>query len=274
MFENDEELPDEGEELETPDTQGVGYTLEDFEAIDSGDQSGADPDSIKLEGEKIPERFRGKSLSDILKENAQLEQQARLAVLEQRKPEPAPVAPRAPEPPPEPELTREQLQEMYDNDPLAAIEAMQAQALRNAERSLAGRLGALEAGTVGATENWARTEFADEFELFGDKIEQFKNSLPNKAVLTTKQGWKDMISYIRGQDENFEALLEHRAGRPRPSSKTARKAQAASAGFSGGGTRRSSSNSRGGVRLSADQREAAQGLGISEAEYARWNNIK
>ncbi len=272
MFENDNDLPDDVPELETPDEQGVGYTLEDFEALNAPEKDD-DPDSIKLEGEKIPERYRGKSLSDILKENAALEQQARIAVLEQRRPEPAPSAPAPQAPEPEPELTREQLQELYDNDPLAAIEAMQAQALRTAERSLAGRLGALEAGTVGATENWARTEYADEFELFGDKIEQFKNSLPNKQVLTTKQGWKDMISYIRGQDDNFELLLEHRAGRPHPSPRSARRAQAETAGFNGTPARRGSVSSRG-VRLSSDQREAARGLGMSEAEYAKWANVK
>jgi hypothetical protein len=272
-----EEGEDEGEELETPNEQGVGYTIEDFEAAAAADDSkDVNPDELKLEGNSVPEKFRGKSLSEILQDNARLEQEARIAAIERNSRRPVEAAP-APAPvqsaPEEVELTREQIKEMYDEDPIAAIEAMQAQALRNAEKHLSVRLGSLEAGTIGATENWAREQYKDEFELFGDKIEEFRKSIPNKTILTTKQGWKDMISYIRGQDDNLDKLIEHRAGNSRPSPSRARSSQDSSSGFNGTSSRRSSLP-KNGTRLSADQKEAAKGLGMSEAEYAKWANVR
>ena len=99
-LENEDVMDGEGPELEIPDIQGAEYTLEDFEAMNAEEPAPQDPESIKLEGDRIPERYRGRTLDDILRENAQLEQQARLAVLEQRRPE-APPAPKAPEPEPE-----------------------------------------------------------------------------------------------------------------------------------------------------------------------------
>lgn len=269
---------DEDEELELP-AGSSSVTLEEMEEASRNSETeskATKPGEVKLEGDSVPEKYRGKTLDDILRENADLERNARLAAAEREAFRAAAESGRqAPPPPPreeEPkELTREELAQMYQEDPLAAIEAMQNQAFRKAEKHLNVRLGQLESGTISAAESWARDTYKEEFELFGNQIKQFVDNLPNKSVFTSKQGWKDAIAYIRGQDDNMAKLIDHKSSGGR-TSKTAREEQDQESGFSGGSSARSKGGRRT-VRLNEDQKEAAKIMGVSDAEYIKWANL-
>lgn len=254
---------------------GSSMTMDEIEeSIAEGTREDAETKvDQKLEGEAIPETFRGKTVDDVIKENQRLQDSLRLrdaeastyksALESRRSDEPAPVALPA-------ELTREELQAMYDTDPLAAVDAMQAQALRRAEAHLSVRLGSLEAGTVSAAESMARDRYKEEFELFGDEITKFQKSMPNQGVFSTRKGWDDMISYIRGQEGNIEKIIEKRSGGSRTSSQ-ARDEESRSAGSS----RSPSSRGRieGGREATLEQKQVAEGLGMTISDYLKWDKV-
>jgi hypothetical protein len=247
--------------------------MEEYEAATRED-AGTDP-GTKLEGDRVPEEVRGKTVDDVLSENRRLQETLRLRDAEAAtlrsaldRPTPAAAAP-APAPAPEPELTREQLLELHQNDPLAAIDYMNQQAIRRAEAAVAARLGTIEAGTMSMAEQQARSEFADEFELFGPDIQRMVDSIPNKAVFNTKKGWADAVSFVRGQPGNFEKLLDKRTG----SLRTPEEAREEQRSNTPRQPRSTKTAPVGEKRLSPQQKEIAAGLGMSEAEYLKWERV-
>lgn len=223
-------------------------TLEEFEREVAAPAAPAT--SIKLEGDDVPEEFRGKSVAEVLAmtsamgKSLRISEDARLALANSAKERtdnpPPPEAPIQREPE-IPQITREQLKELYDTDPIQAIEVMQQTALARAEQHVNRRMEQLQVGVIDNAEKWAREEFKDEFEVLGKDIENFRKSLPNQAAFTTKKGWQDLVSYVRGQPGNFEKFMEHKqngGGKLRTLS-IAREEQEANSGFTGGAPRRS-----------------------------------
>lgn len=177
-------------------------------------------------------------------------------------------------PPQQPQFTYEQIRDMIaSGDPdqqLQGIAIMQQQALTQAERHYSARINALMDGTISQAELDARAKYALEFELFGDTINQLKNSLPDKTVLTTPKGWSDLIAYVRGQDDNFNKLVTTRTERQ------TRETQANLSGFVGTVSPRVPSASRSApLTVDRDTEEIARVLGYDPQEYARmlmdWN---
>ena len=263
---------------------GESVTLDELE---SGADEKPKAGDIKAEGDEIPEEYRGKSLSEIMKmadlardgmRTALTAAETARAAAEMAGNRPAPVAAPIVEAPKE--LTREELKALYDEDPLRAIEVIEEQAQRRVNAHIEARLAPLTSGTMNAAENWAREEFPDEFELFGKDIKSLIDGVPNKAVFTSKEGWQDAIAYVRGKKDNFEKLVSHRQEK---ADKTARDEsrgrQRDSAGFSG-----RSSSGRGtpagndkeiGDKMGDDQRRIAQsfidaGTFKNFGEYNEW----
>src|SRR5688500_10588566 len=260
-------------------TSGPGITtLEDYEAEVAAPKAPAKASEIKLEGDDVPEAYRGKTAAEIMAlatatQNAlRLSEDARtsLRAAADQPPPPPPPAPVQEEP----EMTREQLKDLYDTDPIEAMAKMTEIAEKRATKNMNARLGTMESGAVGMAENWARQEFPDEFKLFEKDIAAVRARIPNPAVFATKQGWEEAIAFVRGQRGNFEKLMEHRRD-PARSSVEARAEQATTGGYTGRPTQPTPVPTTGPTVLDATQKQIAQefisqGIFKTEEEYIKW----
>lgn len=140
------------------------------------------------------------------------------------------VAGKKEEPPPE--MTREQLNELYSKDPLAAIEMMVTKSNKVLMDNVAQRLEPLVSGGATSAKEMARSKYPDEFQALGSEIEKMLGDpRVNKSAMGQLQAWEDLIFYVRGQPGNIEKLIEFRASRDKEkNAKVAQDAQAAAAG--------------------------------------------
>ncbi|HEY6022406.1 MAG TPA: hypothetical protein VIY48_21865 [Candidatus Paceibacterota bacterium] len=242
-------------------------------------------EDVKVDGDDVPENLRGKTARDLLNYAKSVEQALKTSesarqealILAQTASaaagKPPVVAP--PEPKPEPELTREQLRELYETDPLAAIEAMQRQALVKAESHLQARLEPLISGAGQSAEQIARTKFPEEFEVLSDEIKQMVESLPDKRMLSQPGNWEQLVTYVRGQ--HMDKMFNHRMAKATTTAaEDARREQIASAGFHGQPDQRAGSTvatSPTGKKVVWDDytAEIARTLGMSKEDYIAWS---
>lgn len=270
---------------------GTSMTMEEIE-LESGEVAPrADLDKTLAEGDDVPEAYRGKSVSDIIKiaeaartqmndsvnsarTAAEAARVAAEALGSRREEAPKPEAPK--------DMSRDELKALYDEDPLAAIQVIEDQAMRRVAQHVEDRIAPLTSGTVSQAENWARQEFPDEFELFGDKIQGMVDSIPNKQVFSSKKGWEDAVAYIRGQKGNFEKLIDHRANNDnREEASSARTRERDNAGFTGKtsvSSHRRESSSSANSGMGDDEKRIAQrfiddGTFKDMAEYIRWQKM-
>src|SRR5437868_5478087 len=139
-------------------------TLEEFEQAIAAPAASPKASDFKLEGDEIPEEFRGKTAAEVVAQAKaamsalRTSEEARVTMktaMETR--QPAPAAPAAPVVE-EPEMTREQLKELYDTDPLAAMEKFTEIAEKRATKNFNVRLGQMETSGASVAEDWARQE--------------------------------------------------------------------------------------------------------------------
>lgn len=270
---------------------GTSMTMEEIEA-ESGGEEVVKPDLSKVmaDGDDVPEAYRGKSVSDIIRiaETARTTMNesvtaARTAAEAARDAAAAIGSRQEAPPPPKPDLTREEIKALYDEDPMAALDVIQQQAERRIAQHVEDRIAPLTSGTMGAAENWAKQEFPDEFALFGDKIQQMIDSVPNKQIFSGKKGWEDAISYVRGQKGNFEKLMDHRNNKVDSNeAATARERERGSAGFTGRSTttarQREAARSADSGDMSEQEKSIANrfiddGTFKDMAEYRRWQKM-
>ncbi len=251
------------------------FTLDEMEESTREETPQPKPEDIKT-----PD---GKSLAEILERQARLEESLRLSesarvALQESAKRPEPVREEAPQPIREP-LTREKLAEVFAEDPIKAVAMMQDDAMERAAAHVEARLNQLQAGTVDQAENWAKQEFKDEFAVLGDQIEDFRRKIPNQAVFTTKQGWEDLISYVRGQRGNFEKYLEYKTNGPKKTPAEARREVELDTGFTPTRTTRSRIPEAP-TDLDSTTVRIAENLfpGLSQQdairEYKKWSNIE
>lgn len=270
---------------DAPDPRGQSTTMEEYEAHVAAPAAPAKASEFKLEGDDIPEEYRGKTAAEVAKEakafqnalrTSEAAREAQKAALDLRGSEPA--APAKPAEPVEEVMTREQLAELAQTDPVAAMEKVTEIAERRAEKNFNARLAQIEVGNVGMAENWARQEFPDEFQLFGAELDKFVKQFP-PSVFANKKGWEDAVSFVRGQRGNFEKLMEHRQNGPARSSTEARMEQERTSGHAGGnGVQRTQIPARQIDTLDAVQDKIAQefidsGVFKDKAEYIAWSKI-
>jgi len=251
-------------------------SLKDREAADKAAKDQADAETkikleAKLRAESEDPQIRG------LQEALRISEEARKRV------EDLAAAGRAPAPKKEdelPKLTREQLAELHQRDPLAAIEYMQADADRRLSENLERRLAPLISGGSTTAREAARAKYPDEFELFGGDIEKMlSDPRVSRDAMSQPQAWEDMIAYVRGRSGNFEKLVEHRASKDKD--KAARDAQAREAASAGAHTRTDvrPPAPASGVELDAVEKEIAKAIhsNLSEEdayrEYRRYKGV-
>lgn len=258
-------------------------TLEQLEAAST--QEATKPVNlaeVKLEGDDIPEHLRGKTASDaiaqvvamqkalLISEDARKQAQTN-AELAMRQPQvQAPAPPAAP-----PELTPDELNELYEKEPIKAIAYMQQQGLRQAERNLESRLGPLFQGTAVSIEQQAREKYKEEFELFGDQITQIASQLPGgRSALANPQAWDDLVSLVRGRTGNMEKIFERKTAKAAGAQQQqAQQTQAQDAGIVMNSTTRAPV-APSGAFIDPTEREIMRELGIqTDAEWLKWRNM-
>lgn len=275
------------DEAKTADQGRTDVTFDELEAQISADaeKNNEQPklEEIKL-GEGVPDEFKGKSVAELLQLSKGLSDSLRLS--EQRRTEleqaqrNQPVAQSVVEAPKEePELTREQLAELHQKDPLAAIEYMQARSDKRAAENLEKRIGGLASGAAGTAEANARAKYADEFELFGPQIKAALDSgLVKKEAMAQPQAWDDLISWIRGKPENIDKLFDYRVNKGKR--KEAQEEQVATSGTTMRSTVRAPvQQSHAGGEMDDLKKEIARNLfpdlepEKAYAEYRKWEKV-
>lgn len=259
-------------------TGPVSMTLDDIEAQEAAQAEAAknaqapDLTAIKLEGDNIPAELRGKSISEVVQQYGSLATALRISESARTAtPAAPPAAPVVEEPK---DLTMEELTALHAEDPLRAMQVMQEQADRRAQKNLETRLAPIAAASAANVEAAARVKYADEFTLFGDQISQLAAQIPNaKQVLSNPAAWDDLISLIRGRAGNFEKIVEHRAsGRPTITREQAQQQQQESVGFSDPGSGRGRP-ALSVANLDPIQKEIAAKMNMTEAEYVQWSRV-
>lgn len=254
-------------------------TFEEMEAQLKATETPAPPkpEDVKLPDiEGLPEHLRGKSAPEIakyiegLQSSLKLSEAQRLAT-EANARSSASAAPVEPVDESNKPLTRDELKELYERDPIEAMLYMQQASAAALSSHIENRLKPLAESTVGQAEAEARRLFATEFELFGDEIKQIVSTVPNRAALGTTEGWRDLISYVRGRPGNFERYIDEHAKKTRTPSE-ARSAEIANVGFTPAPIASPSGPSRI-TKLDSVQQEIARNLGMSDEDYIKWNNI-
>lgn len=263
-------------------TQGnTGPSSVSIDEMENAQTGAAAPnyDEVKLEGDNIPELLRGKTITEAIKQFGSLEDAVRLSEQGRKNAEllaeslsrgdrPQPVA-AAPEPE---ELSDEQIRELMEEDQLKGMEALNARAIRRAEKNLEARLSPLYNGTYASVEQAARAKYAEEFELFGSDISKMAQTIPNaRSVLSNPAAWDDMIALIRGRPGNFDKIIERRMQKANGSSlEQVRERETAGVGFSehSGPKGRAPTSV---TQLDALQREIAEKLDLTPQEYVKWS---
>jgi hypothetical protein len=181
----------------------------------------------------------------------------------------------------EPELTTEQLNELYKDNPMAAIEKMLVKRDKMMERNFSSRLSALTAGTAGTAREMAEKKYADEFRLFGKEIDAFVATLPQaEQRLSNSKAWDDLIAFMRGQPGNFEKLMKDREEKNKAAAAAAAQAnERAAAGAHTASTIRAPSSSGDASTLDETEREIARTLNPNMkpedayADYIKWRKV-
>lgn len=254
-------------------------TLDD---IGSMNETPTAPDysKVTLEGDEIPEELRGKSLSDALKElsglkNAlKISEDARIALknsqeaLETRQQTPSPTPP--PSPAPEPELTEDQLKELFESDPFK-FHQYQAQQL---EKRLLGTVQRSVQPVVGSAADFAiresRSRFPDEWKAFGKEIETMISQLPDRSALANPGAMDQLMNYARGTHwQKFQEYLNSKNGGTLDEARDSL-ARETPQDFSRAPKQPSSPTpSRRQIQLDDVQKQIADAMGISHADYAK-----
>jgi Skp family chaperone for outer membrane proteins len=264
--------------MTAPDTA---VTMDELEAT-AGSAAPAAPDltKITLTGDDLPEPIKGKSVADMVAYTRGLQEALRTSETARQQSENVAklatsrvgelASQPAPAPAPAPELSDDDLNKMYEENPIQAIRMMNQQAIRKAAAMFETRLEPLFNGTASSAEAQAKQKYTTEFGLFGDEIKELVERIPNKAAMSSSQGWDDLISYVRGRPGNHERLMAHHKDAEALQRRTeAQKRQVDEAGFTATsqvGTRRPNSPDQ----LDPIQKEIADKLGMTLEDYVKW----
>lgn len=224
----------------------------------------------------FPEQFKGKSVKEIiahaeaLQRAMQISEAGRVAAMRsaQERPIESPPIPQVKE------YTREEIVEMMQSDDanvrVQAIDIMNTQAIRKAEAQVTARFGQLVDSSISSAEIEARRMYGKEFELFGDQIADFARQLPDKSQLSNVNGWRNMVSYIRGLDGNIQKYAQAITQAPDSSrnAESARAMESLSTGFSPAPVRNPSPSAKP-IVVDDFTREIAKQFGRDPVEYAR-----
>lgn len=251
---------------------------EQLKAIEA-EKLNPDLSKVVMQGEGLPEHLKGKSALELieyargveaaLKVSEGAREQALATARLATESRSAPVVP-APVVEKPKQLTKEELKELYDTDPLAAIEVMNAQAIDRAAEHFSKRLEPIMTGGAQTAENAARAKYPDEFAVFEKEIKEVVASM-DQSSLSSLGTWDNLIAFTRGKD--YMRLVNHVTKRETDKrAAEALEAERGGAGFSATSTRRAPAPVGGKMVLDATQKEIAANLKMTDEEYIHWSN--
>lgn len=274
MSENNEVQDDGAVEYGSSETlDDIGQRLET--------QTPTDFSKITLDGDDVPEDFRGKSVSEAIqqaarfKEALRVSEDARIALknsqeaLETTRRGPAPPAPAAPTP--EPELNEEQLQALFEENPRKYHDYVAQQSERRIMRQLQGAIAPVVGNSADMAIRDARNRYPDEYAAFGSDIENFiSTQIPDKAALAAPGAVDQMMNYLRGM--HYKKFGEYLANKNNGGLEDARSALGSQTpnGFERTPQPpRGNGKNKGPIQLDDTMKDIARALGVSEEDYAR-----
>lgn len=254
-------------------------TLEEMEAQLETAAEAAKPTAatIKLDASDLPD-YAGKTAADIAADNARLKEALRLSEesrlsMRTALETPRPVTPAAPVVPAGPPAkTREELAELMQTDPLAVVDYMSTHMAHQLGTHFDRRFQPIVEGNISTMEARFREKYKDEFDLFGSQIAEVKTKV-RPEVLSTEEGWNDIVSYVRGLPTNFDKLMEHKMkGRTAVAPVVARTAQVEATGFTPREVARTpiGAPAGGDHGLDETQLEICRVMGLDPSEYKKW----
>ncbi len=259
-------------------------TIDEMEQASKAAEPAAKPtdlSSIRFDDSSVPEHLKGKTAAELVqmvertRESLRLSEDARQALVNSAGRVGDPREERREEPVDESDsITRDQLAELFKDDPMKAMEIYEKRLLKNLGGHLNERFQPLVKGSIAQQQNQARSKYATEFELFADQINEVAEQV-DPSVLTTAKGWEDIVSYVRGQPQNFEKLISRAANGGRTAS-DARREQIEDIGFSTGRSPRQEATSIDFMGLDEVQRKIAENQfpdlspQKAYAEYKKW----
>lgn len=276
-------MPEATQQSQQPDPQGTQVTLDEIEAsIKAQDEASTKPDlsKITVDIDTLPDHLKGKSVTEVLdytkklEDSLKLSEQARERATQQPQQQTV-VVQQQPSVEQKPQqLTREQVAEMMQNDPMAAFEYMQNQSARLIEQNVEARLRPLREGTASAAEQNARQRYSEEFQLLGKEIDDVISKLPDKSALAMPGAWDDLINYVRGA--NIDKVIDHKVKkREEEARRTAQQvAQShAPANLTATSTRAPAPVGATTIALDDTKKEIAKNLGMTLEEYTKWSQV-
>ncbi len=174
-----------------------------------------DLNTIKIDGEKVPEQYRGKSAAELialtegLQSALKISEQSRLQNGNNAAPVTTTPTSNAPV------YNRDAIKQMVeDGDTVGAMENMLAYANAVVQQQLDARLAPLSTAAGAGVEYQAKQQYKEEFDLFGDQINQLARQA-GSANMSAPGAWDQLISFVRGQPQNFDKLVAHRTNASR-----------------------------------------------------------
>ena len=237
-----------------------------------------DPNGIKLEGDAIPEAFRGKSVAELValasgqQKALEISENARLALKNSQEaleasrgtataPAPAPAAT------PEPEHTEEELRELYDKDPFAYQQLMNDRLEKRILGNVQQRLAPVVDSSVDRVIRDARSQYPDDFAALGQDIERMISQLPDRRVLSAPGAMDDLVAFVRGK--NIQKYVAHINSKGTEDLNAARREAGEQTPTEFNRTPvppRPRGNSQ---QLDETEKAVADALGVSHADYAK-----
>jgi len=252
------ELEDQPDTLEADEQLPVQDEEEDFEDEDEEEEQEQpqrpDYQSIRLDGDDIPEPLRGKSVSEamqqynsILSHAQQMAQQMRQGQMQQQQQQT----------PPEPEKPV-----FEDDDLLGDARNFETKLNQFVQRRVSPYVQQQMQAQTQQARQLAQQQFGDEFQRWGQEIDQLAGQLPVQQT-ANPQTWAQLVQYVRGQhmdeiiQERIQAAQQQPRKRPPPSERGRAPAQ--------GGRKKQKGE------ISAEEREVMQLLGIDETTWKAQN---
>src|SRR5262245_24007444 len=231
------EIPEGEPGEQTPYTGPQSHSLEDLEEM-----RGAPAQNVletQLDGDAVPEEFRGKKFSDVLgmfsnlktalktSEEARTQALATTQLLAERSAERPTVAPApAPAAAPQDEPTQAEWKEMFDNDPFAYQQKRFEVMEKRLAKGMDVRMAPSTATAAESAKHMARTKFPEVFELLDKEINDFvEMAFPSpeaKSTLAQPGAWERVVQYVQGA--NIEKIFNAREAKKQQTAAAQRQA--------------------------------------------------
>lgn len=220
---------------QTPYAGPQSHSLDDLAGMETPE--GPNVMELPLEGESVPEEFRGKKFGEVLgmfsnlktalktSEEARTQALATTQLLAERQ---APAQPQAQTTQPVPAADREptdsEWKEMFENDPFSYQQKRFEMIEKRIAKGVDARLAPSTLTAAESSKHMARSKYPEAFEVLGKEIDEFVESafpsMDAKGALAAPGAWERVVQYVQGA--NLDKIISHRRSKEASTAATAR----------------------------------------------------